>query len=132
MAQPLRIEFPGAHYHVMSRGNERRRIVGDDAVPELGQLHSKPSLETIRKVVAEEFGIDGSNWAKGRRSDNASRAVAAYLARRCFGYRSKDVAAALGYSSAGRVGQAMRRVETAGSRCRRTVQELARRLANIK
>ncbi len=31
MARPLRIEFPGALYHVMSRGNERRRIVRDDA-----------------------------------------------------------------------------------------------------
>jgi len=31
MARPLRIEFPGALYHVMSRGNERRAIVRDDA-----------------------------------------------------------------------------------------------------
>ena len=27
MARPLRIEYPGAYYHVMSRGNERRPIV---------------------------------------------------------------------------------------------------------
>jgi hypothetical protein len=59
-----------------------------------------------------------------------SRAVAAYLARRCFGYRSKDVAAALGYSSAGGVGQAICRVEAARSRIGRTVQELARRPTN--
>ena len=31
MARPLRIEYPGALYHVMSRGNERRPIVRDDA-----------------------------------------------------------------------------------------------------
>ncbi len=31
MARPLRIEFPGALYHVISRGNERRHIVRDDA-----------------------------------------------------------------------------------------------------
>ena len=31
MARPLRVEFPGALYHVMSRGNERCDIVGDDA-----------------------------------------------------------------------------------------------------
>jgi len=31
MARPLRIEFAGALYHVMSRGNERRNIVRDDA-----------------------------------------------------------------------------------------------------
>ena len=59
----------------------------DPAVPELGQLRSKPSLETIREVVAEEeSGVDGADWAKGRRSDNVSRVVAAYLARRCFAY----------------------------------------------
>ena len=31
MARPLRIQFPGAIYHVISRGNERRPIVRDDA-----------------------------------------------------------------------------------------------------
>jgi REP element-mobilizing transposase RayT len=30
MARPLRIEFPGAVYHVTSRGNERRAIFRDD------------------------------------------------------------------------------------------------------
>ncbi|HEV7487418.1 MAG TPA: transposase [Thermoanaerobaculia bacterium] len=31
MARPLRIEFPGAVYHVTSRGNEKRRIFKNDA-----------------------------------------------------------------------------------------------------
>ena len=31
MARPLRIEFPGALYHLMSRGNQRHAIVRDDA-----------------------------------------------------------------------------------------------------
>ncbi len=31
MARPLRLSFPGGLYHVMSRGNERRAIVRDDA-----------------------------------------------------------------------------------------------------
>ena len=30
MARPLRIEFPGAVYHVTSRGNARRKIFLDD------------------------------------------------------------------------------------------------------
>lgn len=30
MARHLRIEFPGAFYHVMARGNEKRRIYSDD------------------------------------------------------------------------------------------------------
>ena len=31
MARPLRIEFPGAWYHVTSRGNERKSIFSDDS-----------------------------------------------------------------------------------------------------
>ncbi len=30
MARPLRIEFPDAIYHVMSRGNSRQKIFRDD------------------------------------------------------------------------------------------------------
>ena len=30
MARPLRIEYPGAYYHVTSRGNEQRAIFRDD------------------------------------------------------------------------------------------------------
>ena len=30
MARPLRIEFPGAVYHVTARGNARRKIYRDD------------------------------------------------------------------------------------------------------
>jgi len=31
MAHPFRLQFPGAIYHVMSRGIERRPILCDDA-----------------------------------------------------------------------------------------------------
>ncbi len=30
MGRPLRIEYPGALYHITSRGNERRKIARDD------------------------------------------------------------------------------------------------------
>jgi len=30
MARPLRIEYPGAVYHVTSRGNEKKEIFRDD------------------------------------------------------------------------------------------------------
>ena len=30
MARPLRIEYPGAYYHVMNRGQSRRNIFMDD------------------------------------------------------------------------------------------------------
>lgn len=35
MARPLRLEFPGALYHVTARGNERKPIVRDDSDREL-------------------------------------------------------------------------------------------------
>ena len=31
MLRPLRIEYPGTIYHVMSRGNQRQNIFRDDA-----------------------------------------------------------------------------------------------------
>ena len=30
MARNIRIEYPGAYYHVMARGNRREAIFGDD------------------------------------------------------------------------------------------------------
>lgn len=50
MARPWRIEFEGALYHVLSRGNEGRDIAGDDA-------DRKRLLETIGQT-AERFDID--------------------------------------------------------------------------
>ena len=41
---PLRIEFPGALYHVISRGNERRAIVRDD-------LDRERRLDWLRRTV---------------------------------------------------------------------------------
>ncbi len=35
MARPLRLEFPGAIYHVTSRGNARQRVFFTDADREL-------------------------------------------------------------------------------------------------
>jgi REP element-mobilizing transposase RayT len=48
MARPLRIEFAGAIYHVMSRGNARQAIVRDDADRE-------KRLDWLRRTV-ETYG----------------------------------------------------------------------------
>jgi putative transposase len=48
MARPLRIEYAGALYHVISRGNEQRRIVTDDA-------DRRKRLEWLRRAV-ETYG----------------------------------------------------------------------------
>jgi REP element-mobilizing transposase RayT len=49
MARPLRVEFPGAIYHVTARGNERREIFRDDE-----DRHT--FLATLAEA-AEEFGL---------------------------------------------------------------------------
>ena len=36
MARPLRVEFPGAVYHVTSRGHARHDIVADDPLDAVG------------------------------------------------------------------------------------------------
>lgn len=47
MARPLRIEYPGAFYHVTSRGNERKEIFRDGDQPLL--------LETLDRAI-DRFG----------------------------------------------------------------------------
>lgn len=89
MARPLRLQFPGAVYHVMSRGIERRPIVRDDA--------------------------DRKRWIQWlQRTVDLSRAVAAYLARRRYGYPATAVAAALGYRGHISVHYAIARLESDG------------------
>jgi REP element-mobilizing transposase RayT len=100
----------------------------DDALPQLAPLKPRPSLAKIAETAAAHFGHDASLWQPGRRVDDASRAVAAYLARRHFGYTAKDVAAALGYRGHGGVHTAVARVETGPDNLRKTAEELAREL----
>lgn len=47
MARSIRIEYPGAFYHVMARGNRREAIFKDDATQfpisyQLNPLHPQP------------------------------------------------------------------------------------------
>ena len=81
-------------------------------------------------VVAEAFDVTSDDWAPGRRQDDASRAVAAYLARRRFGYAAMAVAAALGYRDHAGVGQAIRRVEQGTTQLQRTAKRLEKKLLN--
>lgn len=99
-------------------------------VPQLGRLRTRPSLETIVAVVAAHFEVDVARWLPGRRTDHAARAVAAYLARRRFGYPATMVASTLGYRDHAGVGQAIRRIERETALLQRTVQHLEKRLLN--
>jgi REP element-mobilizing transposase RayT len=102
----------------------------DSGVPDIERLRSTPTLAQIQEKVCDELAIDPRCWAAGRRSDDASRAIASYLARRHFGYRSKDIAAAFGYASSGGVGQAVKRVESGNASLKRTSRRLLGRLTN--
>lgn len=100
----------------------------DSALPQLRQLRPRPTLRRIVEEVAAHFGHDPEDWQQGRRVDDASRALAAYLARRRFRYSARQVAAALGYRGHGGASSAVARIESAGTAIQRTAEELARKL----
>jgi len=169
MARPLRIEFAGALYPVMSRGNDRRAIVREDAdrqrridwlrrtvetygwrllAFDLMANHEHLFVETPEpNLSAGMQPLNGSytgyynvrhnrsecgdvgGWTPGRRADDGSRAVAAYPARRRYGYVVTEIAAALGYASHGGVVTAIRRIESGDARLLRAARDLESRLA---
>jgi len=100
----------------------------DPEVPDLAHLRSRPTIGAIVAAVAEQFQVDPADWARGRRSNDAGRAVAAYLARRRFGYPARAVAAALGYRDHGGVGGAVRRVERGTTQLQQTARRLEGKL----
>ena len=111
--------------------NIRRRLKdrpADADVPQLEELRPRPPLAAILTAVGEHFDRDPADWSRGTRSEDASRAVAAYLARRRFGYRATAVAAALGYGSSSTVSHALRRIDNGPAQLRRTADRIARAL----
>ena len=105
----------------------------DDAgLPQLRNLHpsrqSRPKLRRIVEEVAAYFGHDPSQWRAGKRVDDASRALATYLARRRFGYPAGKVAEALGYRSHGGVLSAVKRIESAGTSVKQIAEEIENEL----
>ena len=98
----------------------------DAELPETKLLRSRPSLERILEAVADHFGYMTPPWTAGRRRDDASRAAAASLARRRFGYPAK--AAALGYRDASGVSHAIKRIEAGTDDLRRALARLERSL----
>jgi REP element-mobilizing transposase RayT len=112
-----------------------RRMLDDKTdesdVPQLKQVRHRPSLAGIVARVAEFFDVDPSCWKPGTRSDGAARAVAAYLARRCFGYPATETAEALGYRDHSSVGRAIRRVESGTTELQETVEHIQRQLLGL-
>ena len=60
----------------------------------------------------------------GSRSDEAGRAVAAYIGRRIFGYPAIQVAGVLGYRSTSSVNRAVARVDRGNAALKRTTAKL--------
>ncbi len=114
--------------------DKMRRVLYDEpsdpAIPQLAKLRSQPSLERIISTTADVFKADEAQWSPGRRANDASRAVAAYIARRLCRHRAKDIAAALGYTSASGVGQAIRRVEGSRNHLAKVLQKIERRVSS--
>jgi hypothetical protein len=50
MARPLRIEYPGAVYHLTSRGNEKKPVFKDDA-----------GREAFLRILAH---VKGTSWGQ--------------------------------------------------------------------
>ncbi len=109
-----------------------RKLLGDRpadaAVPQLKRLRRRPPLAKIAGVTAKHFGSDPASWTIGRRCDDAGRTVAAYLARRRFGYSAAEVAHALGYRSHGSVRNALLRVEAGGRKMQNAIANLEGKL----
>ena len=101
----------------------------DPEIRELNALQSKPELTQIVKAVRTQFKMRNAKWRSGSRSEDASRAVAAYLARHRFGYPAKVVAHVLGYAQASSVAHALRRVRSASPALRRTVRQIEKQLS---
>jgi len=71
MARPLRIEFPGALYHVIARGNERRAVFRDDADREfylrrLEHYREKFGFSVWAYCLMDNTSISGSKWGRCR------------------------------------------------------------------
>jgi len=95
-------------------------------VPQLGRLGRAPDLEALVERVAGKLKADRASWRPGRRTDDASRALCAYVVRKASGARVGELAAALGYRSPSAVSVACRRAEAAmrSGKVRRQMEEL--------
>ena len=100
----------------------------DREVPDLRCFRSRPTISQILAAVADHFGYEEEPWMAGRRSEDAARAAAAYLARVRFGYSAKSVGQALHYRDSSGVSHAVKRIEAAPKQLRIAIDRLEQEL----
>jgi putative transposase len=100
----------------------------DREVPDLKRFKSRPTISQILAAVADGFGYDEAPWTTGSRSEDAARAVAAYLLRVRFGYSAKSVAGALNYRDSSGVSHAIKRIEAGTKKLTTTIDQLETKL----
>jgi len=103
-----------------------------NALPQLKRLRERPTLAEIIYAVASALQADTTQWAPGRKIRDNSRALAAFIARRKFGYATTAVAKTLGYATPGGVTSSVRRIELALDQHRSAIAQIARRLPDDK
>src|SRR6266540_2691259 len=119
MARPLRIEYGGAHYHVTSRGNERKAIFRDDT--DRDEVRGQAVMGSEEFV--EEMMMRGWRYTE-------PRYMASYLMRRygLMGLREIGERVGLHFSA---VGNAVQRVADNPTRTMaQSLREMDRRFKN--
>lgn len=119
----------GSDRFVMKIRQLIKRESDDPERPQLRQLRSRPSLETIVQRTAAAFRTDPGRWAPGRRSDDTGRAVAAYVARRVFAYGVGEIASAVGYKGPSSVSRALQRVDEGSEDLKKKAARIGQQLA---
>ena len=61
MTRPLRVEFSGALYHIMARGNERRTMFARDAERQVWRKRGDENLRWIHREVDIE---EARRWVR--------------------------------------------------------------------
>jgi hypothetical protein len=113
MARPPRIEFPGALYHVASRGNARQDIFlsDEDRVRFLQQLER--CLEHSERLVCEALGVSLADLRRHGNSgaSRGAREIAVEVAARATDLPLRTIGERYGLSASG-VTMARKRLRT--------------------
>jgi chromosomal replication initiation ATPase DnaA len=99
MGRSIRIEYPGALYHITRRGNERKRL-----------LDHPPILQILREVEMV-FGTREEDLLNKESRSNTARRVGLYPAQRYTGISNREIGERFGGIEASGVSKAASRVK---------------------